>query len=633
VTPSRYLAWLHERTGCIEISPQPTGAAQSHRVPFEDFFIDLVSTEGEPLEDTLRHPRLLILGEPGSGKTTFLRRVARAKACDASEELPFLIRLADLDARLRHPPEPAAWLPHYLAQLSLEHDWGLDEAFFHRQLTERPSLVLLDGLDEAPHGMARLLESTAHLYANARFVVTTRPEGAPRLAGFREVMIADLDPEDFESILERWTPFLHPGEALLRTLRARLELRDLARHPAVLTTLALVRWHDEQGVPVPRADIYESIVASLIRDPDDAASVCFRQPILQNYLVARTCADLPDDERNRLLFQEGRIYHSEWREPLRLLGGLLMRRGAAPLDALISAILDNAGQSETGRIRGAGVLGLLLRDLLPLRYEPADARYRQFVQQALDVFEPAAKSVDLMTRVDAAEAVGQAGDPRLHRDNWIAIPPCAFSRSDGAKTQEVELSAYRIARFPVTVQEYAKFLRAANPPPDTPEDWDEQQLHPNRPVVGLGWDEAGAYCAWAGCRLATEAEWERAARGASGTIFPWGDALPDLNLANFKETGIGAPAPVGLFPEGRSPEGVADLIGNVWEWVEDWYAPYQPSHIRDPRGPAKGEFKVLRGNSWRDRAKSLGTAATRAWEDPAARDNHVGFRCVREPLQ
>jgi len=100
-------------------------------------------------------------------------------------------------------------------------------------------------------------------------------------------------------------------------------------------------------------------------------------------------------------------------------------------------------------------------------------------------------------------------------------------------------------------------------------------LHPGRPVVNVSWHDAVKYCAWAKCGLPSEEQWEAAARGTEGRIYPWGSAEPDDRRANFNKL-VGAPTPVGMFPEGNTPEGVADMAGNVWEWTaSDWDEEYK----------------------------------------------------------
>jgi formylglycine-generating enzyme required for sulfatase activity len=118
-----------------------------------------------------------------------------------------------------------------------------------------------------------------------------------------------------------------------------------------------------------------------------------------------------------------------------------------------------------------------------------------------------------------------------------------------------------------------------------------------RPVVMVTWHGAVAYCAWAGGRLPSEAEWEYAARGPEGSRYPWGNDPPTCDLANYG-TCIGVPVQVGSRPAGASWCGALDMAGNVWEWVSDWFAPYSGEPQENPTGPTSGDVPVLRGGGW-----------------------------------
>jgi formylglycine-generating enzyme required for sulfatase activity len=187
---------------------------------------------------------------------------------------------------------------------------------------------------------------------------------------------------------------------------------------------------------------------------------------------------------------------------------------------------------------------------------------------------------------------------------------------------EVFLDEYRIARYPVTVGQFRPFIEdEAYDDPQwwtaggfgefrEPKGWEDQLPYPSRPVVGVSWFEAMAFCAWAHVRLPTEAQWERAARGTDGRKFPWGDQPADesrLNYARGKDwqdavPNVGHPTPVGIYPLGNTPEGICDMAGNVWEWCADWFGDYPRQAAPNPTGPEKGEYRVNRGGSWADYA-------------------------------
>jgi formylglycine-generating enzyme required for sulfatase activity len=162
-----------------------------------------------------------------------------------------------------------------------------------------------------------------------------------------------------------------------------------------------------------------------------------------------------------------------------------------------------------------------------------------------------------------------------------------------------------------------------------PEDWQTQKQFPNRPVTRVSWFEAAAYCAWAGGRLPTEAEWERAARGPQGSRYSWGKEPPlDASRANYGGA-IGHVTPVGLFPKGNTSEGLCDMLGNVWEWCGDWFGPYGTEHSQNPLGPKEGEYRILRGGSWIVDPRNV-RVSFRIWFEPSYRVDVNGFRCAGE---
>jgi len=395
------------------------------------------------------------------------------------------------------------------------------------------------------------------------------------------------------------------------------------------------------------------------------SDVRFWHLTFQEYLAAKAIGGLLDPEQYELLLAGDKIYRPEWREVALLLGGVLRQSGAQKVDGLVGEILNRLGEraSLAQRARCVGLLGAMVRDLSPLGYEPADRRYKSTLESVEGIFDARkAATVEFSVRLEAAEALGQAGDPRLHKDNWVNIDAGKFpmgaqkedpskpnydpeAEEDESPVHEVYLDAYQIGRYPVTVEQYRRFVEdengygcerwwAAGGFGETkgPDGWDDQVLHPNRPVVNVSWYEAAAYCAWPGARLPTEAEWERAARGTSGRKYPWGDEEPDSERANY-EGKVRHATPVGLYPRGATPGGIEDMGGNVWEWVADRYGAdyYGQSPGRNPEGPRSGDVRVLRGGAWNYKSRNL-RAAARNWDEPRGRDDDLGFRCVREVL-
>jgi formylglycine-generating enzyme required for sulfatase activity len=218
-------------------------------------------------------------------------------------------------------------------------------------------------------------------------------------------------------------------------------------------------------------------------------------------------------------------------------------------------------------------------------------------------------------------------------DFWMGVDGMQ-GLDDERPRHKVWLEAYSMDVYEVTTRRYAKFLSATGRA--LPLLWDSVSLnlHGDRPVIGVDWEDAGTYCRWTGKRLPTEAEWEKAARGTDERRYPWGNQMPSADLANYalgsRFSYSQALMPVGRYEKGKSPYGLYDLAGNVWEWVQDWYGGnyYEVSPERNPTGPEKGQFKVLRGGSWSELPKYLLTYG-RFKLPPNTRNSYTGFRCAK----
>jgi formylglycine-generating enzyme required for sulfatase activity len=216
-------------------------------------------------------------------------------------------------------------------------------------------------------------------------------------------------------------------------------------------------------------------------------------------------------------------------------------------------------------------------------------------------------------------------------------------KEDASPRRRIYLSAFEIDKFEVTNRAYARFLRATGRKAPSEDDadrggagwgrfvWRGSKVPPGAsdiPVTLIAWFDAEAYCVWVGKRLPTEAEWEKAARGAGGRIFPWGDSAPP-GAANFGKHHKG-PLPGGSFPLDKSPYGVMDMAGNVSEWVGDYYLAsyYARAPERNPPGPRRGSLRVVRGGYWASPEKNI--RADRRWKgEPSMAHGGVGFRCAR----
>src|SRR5437867_8999009 len=213
----------------------------------------------------------------------------------------------------------------------------------------------------------------------------------------------------------------------------------------------------------------------------------------------------------------------------------------------------------------------------------------------------------------------------------------------------VDLDAYEIDKYEVTTVQYLRYVLANNLPPLVDWKWGGvfQETMAAHPVMHVSWFEADAYCKWAGKRLPTSAEWEKAARGTDGRIYPWGNQPAGLSRANFGRTGLSGPVrdrperlllyppivSVDKYENAVSPYGVFNMAGNVAEWTADWYDPnyYKYAPNNNPKGPAHGSHKAFRGGGWVDSTPSV-RPAQRNGADPKTRMNWLGFRCARDPI-
>jgi len=212
----------------------------------------------------------------------------------------------------------------------------------------------------------------------------------------------------------------------------------------------------------------------------------------------------------------------------------------------------------------------------------------------------------------------------------IRIPAGEFlmgsdAHRDNERPQKsIHLDEYFIAKYPVTNAQYRKFIEEKER--DEPGFWGDKRFNqPNQPVVGVTWFDAVAYCKWAGLRLPTEAQWEKAARGTDGRDWPWGETKPTEKHCNFNKN-VGHTTDVGSYPDGASPYGCLDMAGNVWEWCSTkWRGSYSEPADDAPEGD---DPRVLRGGAWYRDADGV-RCSSRVRGHPDDRYYHIGFRCAQ----
>ena len=668
--------------------------------------------------------RLVIMGDPGSGKTTFLRHAAmkeiiRQENRDQASSLPIFIRLADVyEFSQEHNKELLpGLLVDYLLYISERESLGFERNLLLERFENGDCLWLLDSLDELPstasrENIVRLLETTCRKWNKCKYVLTSRPIALKGMAipiSFEVVGIDNWSAEEISKFLQAWTSLLykswgkakqrrHWGE-LLKTILDNHELQSLARNAVMLTAMAVVHYN-EKHLPEGKADLLEAViywlVRSRIRDTENIqanskfiedrykeialamfeteggrrnrvgrrwAAECIAKHFekgveeainflereeetgilirrgegdlvfwhlsFQEYLAAKEIAGKTDDEHtgwwNRL---RERLDEPEWREVLVLVPACLNRLGGERVDLFFDRLgrLSEKEQPIT-KAKRVALGGSILRDLKLTGYSPHDA---QAWFQVLEKVEPllfssksTLSSVPLETRYEASVAYGLGGDPRLRdfEKTWIFIPGGtiligAQSKSETANNFdvdaapwespviEVQLNDFEIRKYPITVEEFEKFLAddgytessevywtnqgwiwKIEQNIDMPLDWEQQLLTPNCPVVGVSWHEAVAYCNWLTrkdirnykYRLPGEFEWEYVARKdiPNGQHYPWGNTITygENSQTNWAGSFLRKCTPVGMFPLAETASGVVDMIGNIEEWCGDTWSP------------------------------------------------------------
>jgi formylglycine-generating enzyme required for sulfatase activity len=239
---------------------------------------------------------------------------------------------------------------------------------------------------------------------------------------------------------------------------------------------------------------------------------------------------------------------------------------------------------------------------------------------------------------------------RTHMFLFDELSWTARARLDDLPANVVHVDAFYMDKYELTNQDYARFVEVTGH--TKPWHWAGGKINPGQekwPVYNVSWDDAAAYCSWSGKRLPTEAEWEKAARGGlDRKLYPWGDQTGESKEGGSAEEGgrelklahygfPNGPAPVGSYPP--NGYGLFDVTGNVWEWVSDWYARdyYAAPPAKNPQGPDRGTYRVVRGGGWTNDSDELWRSGQRSllgvhyrnYAPPSQTSFAFGFRCAK----
>ena len=369
----------------------------------------------------------------------------------------------------------------------------------------------------------------------------------------------------------------------------------------------------------------------------------------QEFMAARHMIDL------ELNYKEY-LSDSWWDETILLYVGLISLHSRKESNRIVREILEFNGENESQRHRLSLLGSTALRDMLLSKRSP----------EVVDLSRENLKGViasheDPKIRLDAGEILGVFGDDRYTDFEMVEILAGEFIRGskkgefhdDEVPSRRIYLDTYLIGKYPVTNREFKEFVESGGYTREEfwlpegldflkaekisePLYWRDRKCNGlNFPVVGVSWYECAAFCRWLSdktginYRFPTESEWEKAARGTDGRLWPWGNEF-DKKACNSFDLQLMRTSPIGIFPGGESPHGCMDMAGNVWEWCYDWYEDgyYKESPMKNPLGPKNGEARVMRGGGWFHDG-GLCQCAYRHIDHPAGRGDALGFRLAR----
>jgi formylglycine-generating enzyme required for sulfatase activity len=552
-----------------------------------------------------------------------------------------------------------------------------------RELASNPMLLTTMALiHQREVGLPR---ERVRLYSLAVQVLLTRwqkRKGIVASAELRAVLAQDLK---LREILERLAYAAHQGQAD-RSRAADLQRKDL------LEILEAERYLGDVGLAAEFLDYVDQRAGLLVgqggADGGRAPTTyTFPHRTFQEYLAG--CYLVGDWNALDLYWQHAGE-DDAW-SLAAMLGAEELRYNRRSDKVLLNLAYDLApiGRPETAQAWRAalwsGLMAALFRPVEIARVMQGPKSGAQYLARLIPTLVKMLEVEPLraVERVEAGKALAKlGGDPRpgvgLDADGlpdiaWCGVPAGPFlmgSRAEDELASDDEKPpytyvierAYSISRYPITNAQFAAFVRAGGYGERTywtdagwswleqgdvegPRDYGEPFNLPNHPVVGVSWYEAMAFCRWLAVVLSergdleagqmitlpSEAEWEKAARGTDGQVFPWGEEA-DPNRANYTDTGLGTTSAVGCFPGGMSPYGCLDMVGNVWEWTRSLYRdyPYDPQDGRENLEAGDDVLRVLRGGAF-DGHTRLVRCASRLRLYPVNHDGRRGFRVVVPP--
>lgn len=552
------------------------------------------------------------------------------------------------------------------------------------ELATRPLLLTLMASLHAWRG-GTLPDQREELYADAVNLlldqwesqkIRRRPDGSSEITEPSLVEWLRVDQKVIRQLLNHLAFLAHRDQPTL------VGTADIAQAPLVEGLMQL-NLNPNPDVRPGRLIEYLRDRAGLL-EPRGVGVYAFPHRTFQEYLAAchlTEADDFPENVADLL-----RIEPNRWREVTLLAGAKAVRGAAANAWALAEALCMSEPPKKKAKDE-SGYWGALLAAQVLIenknlgnateRNRPKIERIRRWLTATLRH-----GALPPRDRVDAGDALARLGDPRFLPDAWylpdesllgfVEIPAGSFlmgskpedpdADDDEKRQHSVSLSRYYIARYPVTVAQFHAFVVESKDLSDSKRADYLRRLAgqlANHPVVAVSWHDALAYCRWLTKQLRenppaqlvstlrqetweiilpSEAEWEKAARGVNGRIYPWGDEF-DATKANVDETGIGRTSAVGCFPSGRTPEGIHDLSGNVWEWTrslrEDendkpYGYPYKAADGRENLSASDNIRRVLRGGAFWS-ALRLVRCAYRSGTYPDRRHDYWGFRVVVRP--